>query len=413
MKRALLSILISGITLPIWAQYSGEGFYRIQNQGSARRYISVVNNKVDDTNKSVDVTSVSSFVDIQIYALRTVKDPFTDPGTILYLSGSTSGLSIQAQGMNTDQLTRGYKLQNEGNFLCSEYSGVELFLSDDYDPYNKEYNMNACIISGKTRRNDAKTYAAWDIKKLDNDQQYLGVKPEVQIGDKYYTTLYTSFAYELSEGMKAYYIVRHEYKKTSEPVAEWKEMSNKIPAATPVIIECTSDKPSDNKIKPLTSAEAPAAISGNELTGVYFCFVKIKGVEGNTESEKKDMVGIKNAVSYSSTTMRVLGKVDGKLALVPASNKDLYVTNKDKYIPANKAYITIAAADASRTSKGIKIVSTEEFNTATAIKNVNADEETSKPGIYTLSGVKVKSDNSTEGLPNGIYIMGGKKFIIK
>jgi hypothetical protein len=36
-----------------------------------------------------------------------------------------------------------------------------------------------------------------------------------------------------------------------------------------------------------------------------------------------------------------------------------------------------------------------------------------KEGIYTLTGVKVKDGNDTKGLPIGIYIVNGKKLIIR
>lgn len=48
----------------------------------------------------------------------------------------------------------------------------------------------------------------------------------------------------------------------------------------------------------------------------------------------------------------------------------------------------------------------------TALEDVEA--ETAAPqGVYTLFGQQLRTDNSTEGLPAGMYIVGGKKMIVK
>ena len=44
-----------------------------------------------------------------------------------------------------------------------------------------------------------------------------------------------------------------------------------------------------------------------------------------------------------------------------------------------------------------------------AIRNVK--KETKATGVYTLSGVKVRDDGQTEGLPKGVYIVGGRKVV--
>lgn len=48
---------------------------------------------------------------------------------------------------------------------------------------------------------------------------------------------------------------------------------------------------------------------------------------------------------------------------------------------------------------------------AEAISNVAASE--ARKGVYTIFGQKLRDDNNTEGLPSGMYIIGGKKQIIK
>jgi len=421
MKKAILAAITALVASPALAQFSGDGFYRIKNKGAAQRYISIVNDRVDDTNKQVDVTTPSSFIDIQVYALGTVKDPVCDPGSILYLTGKeivsdsqtkSIQVSIQSQGMNTDKLTKDQKLQIVNDiYLFAEYKGVALYLSDTYESFLSDRDMNACIISGKTRRNLALDYANWDVIKVDNTNEYLGVKPEIAVGGKYYTTLYTSFAYQLSDGMKAYYIDQHKSLNIAEPAAEWIEIGNKVPAATPVIIECSSNTPQDNKISPITDSEASAKVIGNELTGNYFCYIKLKA-DGTENEEPKLGAQLKNVVSYDANTIRVLGTVDGKLALVPAADNQLVITNKGKYLPANKAYFTIAASEAAATEKGIQILSPADYEVAiTGIQDAVRDQSAASQAVFTLEGVRV--GNTTEGLQKGIYIVGGKKVIVR
>lgn len=421
MKKAILAAITALVASPALAQFSGDGFYRIKNKGAAQRYISIVNDRVDDTNKQVDVTTPSSFIDIQVYALGTVKDPVCDPGSILYLTGKeivsdsqtkSIQVSIQSQGMNTDKLTKDQKLQIvNDNYLFAEYKGVSLYLSDTYESFLSDRDMNACIISGKTRRNLALDYANWDVIKVDNTNEYLGVKPEIAVGGKYYTTLYTSFAYQLSDGMKAYYIDQHKSLNIAEPAAEWIEIGNKVPAATPVIIECSSNAPQDNKIMPITDSEASAKVTGNELTGNYFCYIKLKA-DGTENEEPKLGAQLKNVVSYDANTIRVLGTVDGKLALVPAADNQLVITNKGKYLPANKAYFTIPASEAAATEKGIQILSPADYEVAiTGIQDAVRDQSATSQAVFTLEGVRV--GNTTEGLQKGIYIVGGKKVIVR
>ncbi len=420
MKKAIVAAIAALLASPSFAQFNGDGFYRIKNKGAAQRYISIVNDRVDDTNKNVDVTSASSFIDIQVYALGTVKDPVCDPGSILYLTGKeivsdsqtkSIQVSIQSQGMNTDKLTKDQKLQIVNDtYLFAEYKGVALYLSDTYESYLTNRDMNACIISGKTRRNSALDYAEWDVIKVDNTNEYLGVKPEISVDGKYYTTLYTSFAYQLSDGMKAYYIDQHKSLNIAEPVAEWKEIVKMVPAATPVIIECSSNKPEDNKIFPVVD-ETLGTIAGNELTGNYFCYIKLK-TDGTENEEPKLGAQLKNVVAYDANTIRVLGTVDGKLALVPAADDQLVITNKGKYLPANKAYFTIPASEATATQKGILILSPADYEVAiTGIQDAVRDQSAANQPVFTLEGVHV--GNTTEGLQKGIYIVGGKKVIVR
>ena len=269
-----------------------------------------------------------------------------------------------------------------------------------------------------------KLYALWSFKRIDNENEYFAVNPSegIETGGKYYTTLFTSFAYKLSDGMKAYYISsdndHHIYdtNHVQEPIAELIEIPDgKIPAATPVIIECSSNKVEDNKVTLLSETLSP--ISGNALKGRVFCYIP-------TATEDQNM---KNALEFNKNSMRVIGLVDikrdnsngqildSKLGFVSAANEingNSRALNNG-YIPANKVYLPISSSDAAATANGITLLKPAEYAVAASISKVMSEDKSAKEGIYTLTGVKVKEDNNTNNLPRGIYIINGKKQVIR
>ena len=128
---------------------------------------------------------------------------------------------------------------------------------------------------------------------------------------------------------------------------------------------------------------------------------------------------MKNALEFNQNTMRVIGFVDGELALVNDANStysnSLALKNNQnkKYLPANKVYLPISSSDAAATANGIKLLLPNEYAVAASISTVMSEDYADKEGVYTLTGIKIKDTNSTENLPNGIYIVGGKKHLVK
>ena len=423
MKRTLLICMTAMMAFPLFAQ-TYNGFYRIKNRGEAGRYISIENDKVSEESKNINFASGYSQV-AGVDALRTINNRESNPGTIIYVTGSASALTIEAQGMNTDDLLKkfgysGYKLkQSSKGELNTTYQGMQLDLIDMGYDYPPTANAFCGVATMSTiSKNSIGSYALWDFKKIDNENEYFGIYPNegIEIGGKYYTTLFTSFAYQLREGMKAYYIDQHIYdtNHVQEPIARLQEItSGKIPAATPVIIECSSDKVEDNKVTLLSETLSP--ISGNELKGRVFCYISTPYEDQN----------LKNALEFNKSTMRVLGLVDierdnsngkiigAKLAFVnEASNtyNNSLALNKG-YIPANKVYLPINSSDATATANGIKLLLPDDYAVATSISKVTSEDKPAQEGVYTLTGIKVK--DSTDNLPSGIYIINGKKQVIR
>ena len=190
------------------------------------------------------------------------------------------------------------------------------------EAYNSAFNFYYMATEIKRNINSC----SWNlIPVTESESQYFGVKPEIEVGGKYYTTLYTSFAYQLSTGMKAYYI-----KHNNEEMAEMTEIEGGlIPEATPVIIECTSNKVADNKLTPLSSTSKSNI--QNTLKGVYFCNV----IKWAMDDEEEIVHPNWNTTKYDAAKMRILGNINGKLGFVKADNL--------RYLPANKAYLPVQA----------------------------------------------------------------------
>lgn len=383
MKRLSTILLIATLTLPTFAQLNEDGFYRLQS-ASSKRYATVVDSKA----KKVDVTSTSN---ADLYAIN-AKEGFdnivSDPGSILYLEKSgNNGYIIRSQGLDTYKLSGLYLKIHASNEIEGSYyfygtkSGMTRYMKEAYNSTFGFYYM-------ATEADRTNKSCSWNIIPVtESAGQYFAVKPEIEIGGKFYATLYASFAYRLSSGMRAYYV-----RQCNGELAELTEIEgNEIPEATPVIIECASNNTSDNKITPLKNTSTK--ISQNNLKGVYFCNIIKWADDGEEEHDFFNW----NTTSYDVTTMRVLGNINGKLGFVKADNL--------KYLPANKAYLQVS----NNASTSIELVDAAAY-AAAGISDITSEKNTNEKGIYSLTGNKVESNYK---MPTGVYVIDGKKAILR
>ena len=377
MKKFLLSLLILS-PLTLYAQLNGSGYYRIQNSKTDRYFI-----MVDDT---AWVVVTASTQDINTGAFKLVK-PFeervaTNPASICYLTKYTNTeYNVSGQGLDLYQRVHSYmsfRQRSNGTYTISgqgSAGGVTLakYLTDT------EKRGNEAPV--RTVESNLDDYAYWWIRPI-NDKYYFGFKPTVKAsldgGDSlYYAPFYASFSFTMNSNVKAYYIT-----EVRDGYALIHDFAYTIPGVTPVIVECKSALPEENKVKlSLSTAQA----TGNKLKGVYFC----NDVEASTEH--------RNVTVYNSNTMRVLGRTDdGRLAFVKSSSL--------VYIPANTCYLTVPAGspDVIYVVKAIP----------DGIETVKAsDVKPMQRGVWSLSGQRVS--DTTDGLPKGVYIVNGRKTIIK
>ena len=355
------------------AQVVPDGYYRLQSVKTGR-YPAVVDNRgsVDMASTSVDLGAIHSF--------RTFdENVVSNPGSIIYARYVSDGYDLSAQGASTYDMV-GYYIRirlargsSDTYWAYGTKAGNTIYIGD-VDSYEEE---------GILVDNDP--HHEWRILPVETGgDNYFGLRPACEAGGKYYQPFYASFPFSFaSEGMKAYYVT-----KFGNGMAVMKEYTGEtLPASMPMFIECSASEPTDNRFNLLTtSASLP---SDNILTGTYF---------------NNDWPSVhRNYVTNDTATIRMLGVTsDGSLGFVAKPEVDR--------VPANTAYLVVPAG----TEKELKLVTEEEYTTG--ISTVVASEAKSQPktGVYTITGVKVADGNTLpEGLAAGIYVVGGKKVVVR
>ena len=386
-KRLFLLLLGCATMLGAQAQLSGAGYYRVKNVSSGR-YMSLSDNQ----SRGVDFNSCTA----DCGAMQTSKimdNIYSDPGSIFYLD-HIDGVSYNVVGQGTslhDIINYYIYISPVGSYykIYQEQKGQRVTLSDLDDV--EEDESYVATTGGKT---------TWYITPLNTTDNYIGVKPTISVGDKHYAAVFAGYPYTLGTGMKAYYINKV---IENEGVVIIKELTGTIPAKTPVLIECSSTDISKNQITPVLNSDAVP--SDNLAMGVYFCL-------GDRWSAHY------NSTKFDPSTMRVLSlNTYGNLAVSTstqnlktvmiepkgADGKHLTITA----IPANSWYIPVSSSAPSE----LKLVTAEQY--ATGIKDITV-KPASLYNVYTLEGVQIKKNaTSINDLHPGIYIINGKKVVIK
>lgn len=392
MKKITLLLLLACISIgTMHAQVKGNGYYRVQNVTTGR-YMSLT------TEETRGISMQSTTVDAT--ALLTKKkwdDVSTDPGTIFYIENKGGDqYNIIGQGSSLYKIINYYirlKYYAKENVYRAwqSKSGGTVYLCDDDESLGKD--------TGYVYNNIEKTIN-WKITAVDCETNYLGVKPTMSANGKYYASYYAGFPFSVaSPNMKVYYISSIDEK---EGTATYKELTGIIPASTPVIIECGSKNPAENKLKPeLTN---PTAVKDNIMKGVYFC------------------VGLRETAHFTSTkfepkTMRLLSvDENGSLVFNNDESRAYTVMIKEgasrpykypyiKAIPHNTGYLPVSA----NCPKSLKLV-----KETTGISNITLGNDNKPANVYNMEGKIVKENaTSVEGLPEGIYIFKNKKYVVK
>ncbi|MBO7137051.1 MAG: dockerin type I repeat-containing protein [Bacteroidaceae bacterium] len=308
--------------------FIGNGYYRIHNFAT-NRYIYVTDNK-DYYNKTHDN---EDFQAIQLW--KNPNKAISDPASVIYIQEVTSGnYDLKAQGTGVHSLTGYYvnvSKKADGTYeVSATKAGVTKYLSDDKSDTTKD--------QGKLGTSNTSRYRRWIVDRIysDHSTNYVGIKPTITLNDKYYHPFFADFPFKVtSPNMHVYYI-----NKISGGNAFIREIEGEIPARTPVIIECASTNPSDNRIELLNSTSVK--VTDNKLSGVYFC---------NGERPEKSVDAY---TKFDASTMRVLTVADGKLIMTNDAPNRLkrihtiidWLTEREgdiDCIPANTSYLKVSA----------------------------------------------------------------------
>ena len=248
--------------------------------------------------------------------------------------------------------------------------------------------------------------ADWEIYSLDENTTEgsfgANTKKKYTKENKYYTTMYTDFPYQLLDGVNAYYLrYNPEHSEITDRVVfdqvEAKNGVTIVPAETAVILECKDvQNGSQNRLLPLL----PEGIEQIVNPGQNFLkgYVSING----------------NRIENNKKRHYVLSVYDGVLGF--------YHSTAENMTP-NKAYLEAPDVDEKVVEEYAKKLTfsfgepdenTEDQEAlGIELSELMVDEDDSTP-IYNLNGAKVAEGKAAEKmLRPGVYVKKGKKFVVK
>lgn len=332
MKKSILALFLASATLS--ASYAdnaplADGYYRVKNY-KTNRYVYVYDNtgKINAAAGSADVGAMDLWKNHD----RTI----SDPGSVLYAnyigSNGKGGYSynVEAQGTSVYDIigyyVSIYRKSNGHLNIYASLSGLTEYLDDE--------EANLTLERGAMGFNRTGDFQLWDEYPIDaNSDNYFGISPTIASNDKYYQPFYAVFPFNFaSVGMAAYYV---KYYDINEGIAVISSVDGDVPGEMPVIIECSSDQPTDNRLNLLRNNLQP--VEDNQLKGVYF----------NNSRRKKSPDAL---TLYDPETMRVLGTdSEGKL---------VFKKYDEEYLPANQSYLAVPAGS----PETVTIMTEEEYN---------------------------------------------------
>ncbi len=307
MRKTLLSLFLLFPLISLSAQFVDDGFYRVMNYAT-KRYIYVM-----DNTGSVNMSAMTAEMGaVQLW--KGYKKTVSDPASIIYIKKySDRQYDLISQGVGVHSMIGYYVQVYERSDKTYQVYAEGLYLDDD--TFNDE---EARGYLGTKRKGDARL---WNVFKVDTNDNFFGIKPTVVANGRKFKPFFADFAFSFADsGMRAWVV--DSIACGAVIVSELK--SEIIADNTPVIIECTNDSASQNKLSLYKSTgEHPVA---NLLSGVYF----------NNPSRLN--VSKDCCTEYNPATMRVLGIMsDGKLG---------YVKSDQKYLAANESYLIVPEGSA-------------------------------------------------------------------
>lgn len=280
----------------------------------------------------------------------------SSPAFVLKLTGKTDGsgglknANLEAQGMGSKDISgQTFSFTNQGDhfYITGSAGSLNAYMVDYADAFTQEEHVGKVnhpgLYNGANENDKQYHWQITPITELSKDFCF-GAMPSAKTTDeagKYYTTMYTKFPYRCLDGVKAYVVSSVD--ETAHKVVLSEIKSGEVPSSTPVVLECSSTKPVENRLLPLV--EEPAAIAEtNLLTGEIW----LKDENKTVKIDDKDVIDeSKYRTKFDSQKMLVLS--NDELAFKNVNNTDVLAggtatgtaTGTLTYIANNTCYLTV------------------------------------------------------------------------
>ena len=294
----------------------------------------------------------------------------SSPAFVLKLTGKSDekrgadNVSLEAQGMESKKIAnKTFSFTNQGDhfYITGSAGGVTAYMVDYNDAFTQEEHVGKVNHPGLyngANEDDASYH--WVVTPISEDSKdfCFGAMPSSKTkdeADKYYTTMYTKFPYRCLDGVKAYVVSSVD--ETAHKVVLSEIKSGEVPSSTPVVLECNSTKPVENRLLPLV--EKPAAIAETNL---------LKGnlLKGEIWLKDENKTEDKYRKKFDSQTMLVLS--NDELAFKNVNNTDVLAggtaTGTLTYIANNTCYLPLSSEMTEATTFTIEKGETKETTLA-------------------------------------------------
>ena len=336
-----------------------------------------------------------------VYSSTPSEEYASSAGTVVYITGNpnaSGGLNkvdIVAQGVGSQSIIKKAGANVNINAESTPAGTTKfygfIFFRKRYLKDGVQYGDrvgNSAILCGGDDNNQ------FELEPLDEahmNEFYFGAAPKTKVGDKYYTTMYTAFPYKCHDGVKAYIVTKVDAKAAKITIREIK--NGEVPAKTPVILECQTDKPATNRLVPMTTQAA--SIDGNLLKGV----IDINHNAGNDDYRTK----------FDPATMRVLAADGFKFGKTNTTGD-----NAD-YIATNTCYLPLTPEQAAIENYDIVVDGEVEPITPITLEALTDFVTKEKIGRYANLPVAIVDDDLTCVFARGrwLYVKDNNKALVK
>lgn len=163
--------------------------------------------------------------------------------------------------------------------------------------------------------------------------------------------------------------------------------------------------------EPLANTEYTVGSNINTIEGPVYIATGISYTDETATLKHQDEVYKNGMIHYGSYVRQ--NKTNDANDFVPMgaymlNNGDMVHTAKNHYVKGYRCWLV----ETTPSEKTLQMAFTTGDNNTTGIKTVEEQNRNDKMGIYSISGVRMNSNNA-DNLPKGMYIVNNKKVFIK